>query len=73
MAEMILSLLSNPEVMHINNLVINPDDSFDNGLCYNGANLPIGEPRTAKVYQDYLTANPPVDNDFVFDLIFYVD
>ena len=73
MTEMILSLLTNPEVMQSNNLVVNPDDPFDNGLHYNGADLPIGEPRTAKVYHDYLTANPPADNDFVFDLIFYVD
>ena len=68
LAEMILSLLSNPEVMNTNNLVVNPNDPFDNGRHFNDVNLPIGEPRTAKVYQDYLT-----DNEFVFDLIFYVD
>ena len=73
MAEMILSLLSNPEVMQTNNLVVNSNNPFDNGLCYNDVDLPIGEPRTAKVYQDYLTANTPADDDFVFDLIFYVD
>ena len=73
MAEMILSLLNNPEVMQSDNLVVNANNPFDNGLCYNGADIPIGEPRTAKVYQDYLTANPPADNDFLFELIFYVD
>ena len=49
--------------MTIDNLVVNPDDPFDNGRHYHDANLHIGEPRTAKVYQDYLTSHPPVENE----------
>jgi len=71
--EMVLSLLHDPEVMDTNNLVINPDSPFDNGITFNNLDTCIGEPRTAKVYQDYLSENPPSNNEFVFDLIIYID
>ena len=52
---------------------MNDDDPFDNYRCGLDSGKRIGKPQLGLVYQDYLRTNPMNKNEFVFDLIFYVD
>ena len=70
---MIKSLLTNENVMQNDHLHINQEDPFDNYRCGLDSGQPISEPRLGSVYQNYLRNRPNDPNEFVFDLIVYID
>ena len=73
----ILSLLHSPSHMMRENLVLNPDNHFDNyyHMMAGAANTSkkIDCARAGSVYQNYIRRKAPDYNEFVFDLIIGFD
>jgi hypothetical protein len=63
--EMILSLLQDDTIMVSENLVINPENPFDNYRCGLDSGKEIGEPRMGSVYQNYLRQRNATANEFI--------
>ena len=71
--EMIKSMLTNENLMQNEYLHINKADPFDNYCCGLDSGEPISEPHLGSVYQTYLRNRPNNPNEFIFDLILYID